>query len=357
MNDTFLSLIRLSRLISLFVISALLFASCNNESPTTNSTSGKSTEIQENPEVRDADPVIQGISQLIEKSSSSHELYSKRGELLYQRERYAEAEADLLKAIDLKDDLPSYYHLLADSQLDGARSKDAIKTLQKVIEKFPTRIPSYLKLSEFYLILKQYDSSLSTINEIIRLDPQNADAYFMLGMNFREMGDTDKALNSLQRAVEIDADMVDAYILLGDIHEQKGQDIALKYYTNAVDADPQNIEALHTLAYYYQNHDMVEKALKIYKDILGQDPKYTDAHLNSGILNLSMDSLKQALAHFNIMINMDPTASRAYYYRGLTRELLGEPNKAKNDYQSSINITSEDNPAKGALEELSQIEN
>jgi len=109
------------------------------------------------------------------------------------------------------------------------------------------------------------------------------------------------------------------------------------------------------LAYYYQNHENIKEALKIYKDILNVDPKYTDAHLNSGILNLSLDSLDNALAHFNIVINMSPAESRAYYYRGLTRELLGEPDKAKSDYQSSININNENNPAIGALKELEQV--
>lgn len=350
MNSIFISITRL-KIISLLVLAVIAFAACKNDAPTpVNTEKITNTNIE-------ADPVIQGITQLIDKNNTSHELYFKRGELLYQRDRYTEAEEDLVKAIEIKDDLPQYYHLLADIQLDGAQSKEAIKTLKKAVEKFPSRIPTLLKFSEYYFILKQYDSSLSTINEIVKLDPQNADAYFMLGMNFREMGDTDKALNSLQRAVEIDADMVDAWILLGDIHEQKGQEIALKYYQNAVESNPQNIEALHTLAYYYQNHEKVDEALNIYKNILDINPKYTDAHLNSGILNLSIDSLDSALAHFNILINMNPKASKAYYYRGLTRELLGEPNKAKNDYQSSMNLNSKENPAKEALEELIQTIN
>lgn len=273
---------------------------------------------------READPVIQGISQLIDRSSLSHELFQKRGELLYQRERYTEAEEDLKKAIEIKGDQPSYYHLLADIQLDGARSREAVKTMKGAVEKFPTRIPSYLKLSEFYLILKQHDESLGTINEIIRLDPQNADAYFLLGMNFREMGDIDKALNSLQRSVEIDADMIDAWILLGNIYEKKKEPIAEKYYQNAVDSDTQNLEALHSLADYYRNVDRISESIEAYNQILNINPKYTDAHLNAGILNLSIDSLDRALMHFNLLVAMEPTDTKAREYRDLAQELINE---------------------------------
>lgn len=272
----------------------------------------------------EADPVIQGISQLIERSSLSHELLQKRGELLYQRERYAEAEEDLKKAIEIKDDQPSYYHLLADIQLDGARSREAVKTMKGAVERFPTRIPSYLKLSEFYLILKQHDESLGTINEIIRLDPQNADAYFLLGMNFREMGDIDKALNSLQRSVELDADMIDAWILLGNIYEKKKEPIAEKYYQNAVDSDTQNLEALHSLADYYRNVDRISESIEAYNQILNINPKYTDAHLNAGILNLSIDSLDRALMHFNLLVAMEPTDTKAREYRDLAQEMINE---------------------------------
>lgn len=335
-----------NKLFSIYLILAfvIFYAACK--------TDNVNNQPESNQVKVDSDPVIQGISQLLAKNPMSPELNFDKAELLYQRDRYQEAEKDVRKAIALKSDVPSYYHLLADIQIDGAQSKEAVNTMKAVIEKFPARIPSYLKLSEFYLILKQHDESISTINEIIRIDPQNADAYFMLGMNFREMGDVQKAFNSLQRAVEIDADMVDAWILLGDIHEQKGDPLAAKYYTNAIDSDPQNIEALHTLAYYHQNHEKIDEALLLYKRILNLNPKYTDAHLNAGILNLSIDSLNQAIMHFNLIIEMNPTDSKAYYYRGLTQELLGHPEKAKNDYQSSLNINDKENPAGEALKEM-----
>lgn len=272
----------------------------------------------------ESDPVIQGISQLVDASPNSHELYAKRGELLYDRERYIEAQDDLNKAIELKDDIPQYYHLLADIQLDGSQSKLAIKTMERVIKKYPDRIPSYLKLSEFLLILKQYDQSLNYINEIIRQDPQNADAYFLLGMNFRDMGDEQKALNSLQRSVEIDADMVDAWILLGNIYEKRNDPQAKRYYQNAIDSDPNNILSLHSMADYLRGQEKIPEAIDAYNSILNIDPRYYDAHLNAGILNLSIDSLDKALMHFNLLVAGDPTDTKAREYKQLTMELLEE---------------------------------
>lgn len=302
---------------TLLVLAIFTLISCNNDSKS-------DTEPSNQQEMVEGDPVIQGISTLVQRSPDSHELYQKRGELLYDRERYAEAEQDLVKAIEIKDDIPQYYHLLADIQLDGARSREAIKTMERVIKLFPNRIPSYLKLAEFNLILKQYDKSIANINEIIRIDPQSADGYFMLGMNFREMGDESKALNSLQRAVEIDADMVDAWILLGNMYEKKNDPIAERYYKNAIESNPESIESMHSLADYMQNQERIDEAISLYDRILNINPKYDDAHLNAGILSLSIDSLDKALMHFTILSNTNPTNDRAREYKELALEMINE---------------------------------
>lgn len=299
-----------------------------------------------------SDPVIAGISQLIDDQPNNTELIYERANLLYQRERYADAEQDLVKAIALNAKEPMFYHLLADVQLDNNKSKDAIETLNSAVELFPTRIPTLLKLIEYYYLLKKHQESIATINEVIRQDPQNADAYFMLGLNFRSMQDTIKALNSLQRAVEIDADMIDAWLILGSIYEEKGQSIALKYYENAIDIDPNNIEGLHSKAYYLQNQSKEIEAIEIYKKINVLAPTYEDAYLNTGILYMSLDSFQQAYEHFNVLSGIDPSNGMAYYYRGISQELLGNFEAALSDYNSANRLIPENDKILKALTDL-----
>ena len=73
-----------------------------------------------------------------------------------------------------------------------------------------------------------------TIDNILKLDPQNAEAYFMFGMNFKEQEDLERSINSFQTAVEFDPDLVDAWINLGALHAQLGNEIAIKYFDNAI---------------------------------------------------------------------------------------------------------------------------
>ena len=302
------------------------------------------------------DPNLARISQMIEQNPNDPDLWFDRASLFYEQEAYDEAIEDLRKAIEIDSLKPRFYHLLSDTYLDYYQSRRALTTMEDVVKLFPNRVPSLLKLSETQFILKQYIESISTLNRVIRVDPQNAEAYFMLGMNFRETGDEERATNSFQTATEMDPELIDAWIILGSLYEDREAPEALQYYENALRVDSLNIQALHSKAFYLQNHEDIAAALKIYKKINRIDPQYVDAYLNAGILRLEQDSIDLAFEQFNILANIDPSNYLAYYYRGFCHELRGEYGNAKNDFQSTLNIYPDFERAQEALNRLAEAQ-
>lgn len=299
--------------------------------------------------IYEGDLALEGVSRAIQSDPYNLKLRYDRAEMLYNREFYDQAIADLEYAIKLDSTQIEPYHFLADIYLDYYRSEDALLTLRKVLKLQPKRIATHLKLSEFLHILKNYDKSILAANDVLGIDQNNAEAYFMIGMNFRAMGEDQRATNSFQRAVELDAELTDAWIILGELHDQKNNPIALQYYSNAINVSPDNIQALHAKAFYLQNHDQLDPAIQLYKQINVLDPQYEDAYFNTGILYMEMDSIPKAYEHFNILINIDPENSLAYYFRGLTYELVGDTDKARNDYQQALNLDPSNEKAKDAL--------
>lgn len=304
-------------------------------------------------EVTYTDPVIEGISMKIEQDTTNTTLRYERAKLLYDRELYSESIQDLEYAIS-KDSLqPDYYHLLADNYLDYYRSRDAIKILNKCLLQFPGRVPTLLKLSEFYFILKQTDQSLSTLNYIIKDHPQNAEAFYMLGMNFKEMKDDTRAINSFQRAVELDASLSDGWIILGELHAQRDDPAALSYYKNGKMANPKSLAARHALAYYLQDHNQEEKAIAEYEELIHLDKNYGSAYLNMGILLLEKDSVQKAHNQFRILTEIEPTNAVAHFYTGITYEYMGDTLKARMSYENAINLDPNYKNAKTQIEKLS----
>lgn len=301
------------------------------------------------------DEQLVAISALIEKEPLNAKLRYERAKMLHDNKYYDEAVADLRVAI-LQDSLmPEFYHLLSDVFMDNALSNKALQTIETAAHLFPTRIPTQLKLSETQLILQLYEKSISTLNEILRQDPQNAEAYFMLGLNFRDMGDERRAINSLKTATEFDSRIVDAWIILGNIYEAKNDKSALEYYSAAVNVDPRNPNALHSKAYYLQNHGDVKSALLLYDHIIAVDRDYTDAYLNAGILNLDRDSLQRAMEQFNILSGKSPQDWRPYYYRSLVYKRMGNKAAALADIQSCINLADDDEQAEQLKREIERM--
>lgn len=330
------------RLLIISLLIFTIFSSCKEAE--------KSNTAFANPSLGDEE--LDFLTAEIERDEDNDKLYFRRANRFYDLGRYDEAIMDLRVAISLDSMVPEYYHLLSDAFLDINNSNRALMTMEKAVELFPDRIQSRLKLSETLLILKQYDKAIEIINLIIRDDPSNAEAYFMLGVTFHEMGDKPRAINALRTAVENDADLVDGWLLLGNIMESLNNEEALRYYDIASRVAPNNVNVLHSKAYYLQNHDNIPEALKLYRTINKINPKYTDAYLNAGILYIELDSLEKAYEQFNLMVSFAPTNPRGYYYRGIANKLMGRNEGAAADFKNALNLDINYEEARNALAEL-----
>ena len=336
---------------SLTIISiGLFFVTCQNSNDS--KTSATKTTNADLPTT--GNPAIDGLSVAIAQAPNNPELYAKRADMYYQNEGYDEAIADLRKALSIDSTNVDYLHFLADVHLDYYQSYEAMSTMLKAATLYPKRIPTLLKLSEFQLILKQYDKSINTINEILKLEQLNAEAYFMLGLNFKDQGDIDRAIGSFQTAVENNPDLVDAWINLGQLNAEKSNPLAKYYFENAVKVAPGNITALHAQAEFLHFSNLREEAIATYKKINSIDPDYSESLFNTGIIYLEMDSLVPAKTHFNMAIKTSPTYIIAYYYRGLIEEMQGNIAAAKKDYQNALNFNPEFVRAQEALDRLSR---
>jgi tetratricopeptide (TPR) repeat protein len=310
-------------IISLFIISSIY--GCKNE------TNNPGLPAEE-------DDIFKVLTEQIDKNPNNGELRYLRAKYLNDTERYDEAIIDMRDAVLLDSTQARYYHLLSDLFMDINNSSKALITIRTAGKLFPDSILTQLKLSETLFILKEYQESLLTINEIIRKQPQNAEAYFMLGLVFRETKEEAKAINALQTATELDPSLVDAWILLGNIWEEKEAPIAKRYYNSAVEIAPENISALHSYAFYLQNHGEVDAALDFYKKINLVEPKYADAYLNAGILYLERQNAELALEQFNIMTKMAQTDARGFFFKGLTLYQMNNLEEAKREVQNALNF-------------------
>jgi len=326
---------------SCLIFISMLLVDCGPDKPTIKNSTSKI-------------PSIAQLDQVILENPNDATAYYDRAKIYYENEGYQEAIDDLQKALRIDTSKIEYHHLLADSYLDYFQSKNAVATLNHAIRKFPESVTTQLKLSEFYLILKQYENSISSAGQILAKDGQNGEAYFMMGLNYRAMKDTLKAINSFQAAVENDPEIIDAWLILGNLYEEKNDPLALEFYNGALIAKPDDVNAMHSKAFYLQNHGGIAEALSLYKKIMLLDRNNMNAPLNAGILYMEQDSIEAAYEHFNILCNNIPENAVGYYYRGLSQERAGKTKLAKADFETALRFNPEYEKALQALNNLEE---
>jgi len=315
----------------LLVLGALLLIQCKEDIKTSaqSSVSINTTGIES----------IDLLTAEIQKFPLDASLYYERAKAYMENNGNEYAVKDAERAVQLDSLNPNYYHLLSDAYMDFRQSKLGLMTMMRVGAMYPERTATQLKLAETQYILLQYDYAVSTLNKILKYEPLNAEAYFMLGMVFNEHDeDKKKAKNAFLTAVENDSDLVDAWLILGQNAMAENDPLAKRYYQNAITAEPENVSALHSLAFYLQNNEDVLGAQKLYRKIHILDKNYLKANLNSGLLYIEQDSLEKAYEQFNIITQNNPGNHVGYYYRGVVHELQGNLENALTDYQNSMNI-------------------
>ena len=302
-----------------------------------------------------ADPELTQLTALLEKQPNNDSLLYLRARTYYKLDAFDEALSDLERAMRRDSMQPAYYHLLADVLIDYARPNDsrrAIEVLKLASQRFPDRLPTLLKLSEFQLIVRKHGDALATLDKILQRDPQNAEAFFMAGRVALDKGDTTNAIASLQKSVKIDVDNADAWFFLGRIYSLRNNTVAVQYFDNALRVDSSYLEAQEFKAAFYKRRREYDKAFALYRDLILRDPDYANAYFDMGAIYLQQDSFSKAYDNFNIAVKVDPIFVKAYYYRGVASEKMGKLDAALADYKQANGMSPEYLDAKEARARL-----
>lgn len=299
-------------------------------------------------------PEIDAATEAILRAPGDPRLYYARAEAYHLYEGYDPAIRDLQKAIGLDSQFVDAYHLLADTYMDYYNSRMAMNTMYHAVERFPNRVPTLLKLTEFQYLLELTDGANKTIDRILSIDPLNGDAYFWKGMIHRDADERVEAIRAFQKATELDPFIIDAWIECGKLMAKENRPLAVRFFQNATQLDSLNPITWHALAEYYQELEMYEEALATYRTIIGFNPHYADAFLNSGLIYFELDSLSQARQHFDLTIKVEPLSVVAWLGRGNTYELEGDIEAARQDYEKVLQIEPGNQRAQAALQHLAQ---
>jgi tetratricopeptide (TPR) repeat protein len=303
-------------------------------------------------------PKINYYTGILASQPNNADAYWNRGKLEALNQSFAAALNDLTKAVLLDSTKSTYLCSLADADFRTGHTHEARDAFATAIRIDPKNTDALLKLAELYLYVKRYPDALDLVDQAIKVNPYIAKEYFLKGMIFIENHDTTKAISSIQTAVEQDPGYYDAYIQLGLLFANKGNAIALTYYDDATNLEPQNPESYYDKGMFYQFGGDDDDAIQAYQEAVQVDSVYKHAYYNLGVIyNEDKTDYNTSLGYFDKAIKCDTAYFMAYYGRGDCYQMLKQYNKAMADYAHAYRINPQFKAAEQAYQNLKSKNN
>ena len=229
-----------------------------------------------------------------------------------------------------------------------------------------------------------WDRVIEYCQKIIALNPQLPQAYLDLGEDFRIVGESPQAVETYSRLLSlfpddenIDVKVIEAYgraiaenpkddlykekreeVLadfeqlskrknysaadyynLGFLYEQVGgKEEAMRFYSKAVQMQPDYKEALFNLANLYRDAGNYKVAIVLYERLVHFHPKYILGYLNIGLIFNALGDKPQARQFYLKVIALDPDNGDAYFNLGYLSESQGELSEAINYYEKAVEV-------------------
>ena len=161
--------------------------------------------------------------------------------------------ADLVKAATLKPANDTYQERLAEGYLNAGQYGEAAKTYENLYSNNRSRSDVLGILVQLYKQLKSYNSMLSAIQRIEQVEGESEQTA-MMKMNVYELkGDEQNAYKTLKQLADTHPFDQNYSLMLGNwLMQHKGQKEAYKLYTDALQADPNNVFAQSAMYDYYK---------------------------------------------------------------------------------------------------------
>lgn len=170
-------------------------------------------------------------------------------------------------------------------------------------------------------------------------------------------GDYPAAIQLLENASPVDGPLATLYAraLVGRAAQLKDQSPgeAGKLLAKAVQAAPQNLEALTALGDYYTLSKAYSQAIDVYQKVIEKDPRKTDVLFNLGFIFASTGMYTSSELMLNRVVQLKPDyIDKALFNLAVVQQKLGKRRESMASLEAAMAIRPDNQQARAYLEEL-----
>ncbi len=179
-------------------------------------------------------------------------------------------------------------------------------------------------------------NAVRTLQKALEKDPEFAEAYAALGearwLEYFHEKDTkivEDARDACNKALALDSNLASGHICLGVVFNTSGKyEEAVEEFKRALDLEPTSDEAFRHLGTAYESLGLFDEAEKVYKQAIRLKPEYWAGYSYLGVLYAKQGRYSNAVEQFNRVTKIVPDNHFAYNNMGCVYLWEGKYSKA-----------------------------
>lgn len=248
------------------------------------------------------------------------EAHADRALELYERGRWAEAEAELRKALALNPDHADWHYSLGLTLEAAGRDADALIAFERAIQLAPGDIEPLVAAGVVANRIGRFERALNCLNEAIRIDPGCEPSYPHKMEAHMRLGDHDETETTFYLAQQALAEPSASClaVMAESLFQRKEYDRAGWCLREALRLEPSMPRLRARLGAVFAATGRPQRALQMYLRDLRDDPGSIDTLLDYGELLVNLGRLPEAGEKFRRVLELEPANVDAHYLLGQT---------------------------------------
>jgi len=173
------------------------------------------------------------------------------------------------------DEAQTYTMLSTCNHLAGNTDKSENYIL-KAVELSPNDANVNLTAGQIFMQKQEFETALPYVKKAVELEPSNTKSIRNLAQIYYDIGQLEESIQTYEVAINKETDRkvkADLYFNLGILYNRVGNLEEAEYnFTNSLDENPDDIEAVMGMAQVFENAEKWRKAEKFYRELIAIDP-------------------------------------------------------------------------------------
>ena len=198
-----------------------------------------------------------------------------------------EKDAALKKAIAtyevsarIKPDEAQSYIMLSTCNHNAGNTDKSEDYILKAVALSPDDATVNVTAGQIFMQKQDFEAALPYVKKAVELEPSNTKSIRNLAQIYYDTGQLEESIQTYEIAIDKETDRevkADLYFNLGILYNRAGNLEEAEYnFTNSLDENPDDIEAVMGMAQVFENAEKWRKAEKFYRELIAIDPDNPD---------------------------------------------------------------------------------